>query len=232
MAVTHVLFDFFGTLVAYSPSRTEQGYPRSHALLRAAECRLDYDAFLALWSEVSDALEVEAERTHREFSMRELADAFLLRALGTSPPALAEALVTTYLAEWNAGVRDLDGAAALLRRLAGRFTLGVVSNTNDADLVRGHLDRMGVLPLFARVVTSVELGMRKPSPAIFAHAVQALGAAPERCVYVGDTYDADYRGATGAGLLAFLIDPRARAPIPEAHRLESLLAFEERSHSL
>ena len=75
--------------------------------------------------------------------------------------------------------------------------------------------------------------VRKPSPAIFAHAVQALGAAaPERCVYVGDTYDADYRGATGAGLLAFLIDPRARAPIPEAQRLESLLAFEERSHGL
>ena len=49
---THVLLDFFGTLVDYSASRTEQGYERSFALLQAAGCRLDYQAFLSLWSEV------------------------------------------------------------------------------------------------------------------------------------------------------------------------------------
>jgi FMN phosphatase YigB (HAD superfamily) len=54
----------------------------------------------------------------------------------------------------------------------------------------------------------------------------------ERCVYVGDSYGADYRGATGAGLRAFLIDPGGAAPIPGEHRLASLLALEERIHAL
>ncbi len=31
--MTVVFFDFFGTLVDYSPSRTEQGYHRTHASL-------------------------------------------------------------------------------------------------------------------------------------------------------------------------------------------------------
>ena len=232
MAFTHVLFDFFGTLVAYSPSRTAQGYARSHALLREAGCALGYDAFLTLWSEVSEAMEAEAERTHREFSMQELGDAFFARALARAPAPIVDAFVATYVDEWNRGVRDLDGVTALLGRLAARFTLAVVSNTNDRELVPRHLERMGVRALFARVVTSVELGVRKPAPAIFAHAVRELGTAPERCVYVGDTYGADYRGATGAGIRAFLIDPRATAPIPEEHRLASLLALEERIHVL
>jgi putative hydrolase of the HAD superfamily len=232
MAVTHVLFDFFGTLVRYSPSRTEQGYERSHALLRDAGCTLAYDAFLALWSEVSEAMDAEAERTHREFSMRELGDAFFARAVGPVPGPLVDAFVETYVDEWNRGVHDLDGVAALLERLAARFTLAVVTNTHDATLVPRHLDRMGVRGLFARVVTSVELGVRKPAPAIFAHAVRELDAAPDRCLYVGDTYAADYRGATRAGIRAFLIDPGAAAPIPEEHRLASLLALEERMHAL
>ena len=33
--ITHVLLDFFGTLANYSPSRTEQGYHRTHALARS-----------------------------------------------------------------------------------------------------------------------------------------------------------------------------------------------------
>jgi putative hydrolase of the HAD superfamily len=232
MAATHVLFDFFGTLVRYSPSRTEQGYERSYALLRGAGCALGYDAFLALWSEVSEAMDAEAERTHREFSMQALGSAFFARAMGSAPEPLVRAFVATYVDEWSRGVHDLDGAAALLERLAARYTLAVVTNTHDAGLVPRHLERMGVRGLFARVVTSVELGVRKPAPAIFAHAVRELVAAPERCIHVGDTYGADYRGATAAGLRAFLIDPAAAAPIPEEHRLASLLALEERIHAL
>jgi hypothetical protein len=42
-----ILFDFFGTLVSYSPSRVDQGYPRCHAFLREHGSALSYDDFLA-----------------------------------------------------------------------------------------------------------------------------------------------------------------------------------------
>ena len=83
--ISHLIFDFFGTLVRYSASRTAQGYPGSHALLRDAGCALDYAAFLALWDETASGFERDAERTLREFSMEDVCGAFLERALDRLP---------------------------------------------------------------------------------------------------------------------------------------------------
>jgi putative hydrolase of the HAD superfamily len=226
--LTHVLFDFFGTLVEYSPSRTEQGYGRTHALLAEAGADLDYPAFLRLWVDVSEGFDREAERTLREFSMQSLGAAFLDRALGAPSRELVDAFVASYLAEWNAGVVHPAGVGDLVGRLGATYTLAVVTNTHDAGLVPAHLERMDIADAFARVVTSVEHGARKPDPAIFTDTVVALGAAPEECLYVGDTHVADYVGARDAGLRALLIDPERRAPIPEADRIDSIFDLERR----
>lgn len=225
---THVLFDFFGTLVEYSPSYTEQGYPRTHALLRAAGSPLDYEAFLALWSETAAGFEEAAARSHREFSMADVAGAFLERAVGRTDETLVRAFVRSYIAEWNRGVRYADAVAEMLQGLRERFTLAVVSNTNDADVVPDHLRAMGVHGLFREIVTSVELGVRKPSPAIFEHALGRLGASPSDCVYVGDSYEADYLGADAAGIRCLLIDPGGAAPVAAERRIESVLDLTSR----
>ena len=47
---THVLFDVFGALVTYSESRTEQGFSRSHELLRTAGVDVPYSRFLEAWA--------------------------------------------------------------------------------------------------------------------------------------------------------------------------------------
>jgi putative hydrolase of the HAD superfamily len=226
---THILFDFFGTLVRYSASRTEQGYPRSFRLLEDAGTRLDYPGFLDLWVEVSAEFDRSAESSLREFSMDELGTAFLGRALGRAPErGLVEAFVATYIAEWNRGVHDLDGLGELLERLSRRFTLSIVTNTHQPDLVPDHLQRMGVAQHFHSVVTSVELGLRKPHPGIFEHALGTLGVASGQCVYVGDDFEADYRGARAAGLECLLVDAEGRAPVPEKDRIRSIFELEAR----
>jgi putative hydrolase of the HAD superfamily len=226
---THLLFDFFGTLVDYSKSMTEQGYPRSFALARQAGAGLDYAGFLELWSETFDELEAAAATSHREFSMLEIGSQFFERALrGPAPPEVVRALAETYVSEWNQGVAYLAGVPELLDRLSSRYRLAVVSNTHDPALVPGHLAAMGVAGLFERVVTSVECGVRKPSPEIFRHALRELGIPPERCVHIGDSYDADYRGARSAGIRAFLIDPHLRWLEAGDARLDSVFALEHR----
>jgi putative hydrolase of the HAD superfamily len=225
---THVLFDFFGTLVEYSPSRTEQGYERSFALLRDAGCPLGYESFLAQWSQVSSEFDRIAERSYREFSMVELADTFLDRTLGRAPAGLSTRFVETYLAEWNTGVRYPTRLRELLVGLSRRFTLAVVTNTHHPQLVPTHLEQMGVADLFAVVVTSVEHGRRKPALEIFQHALQEIGGTASSSVYVGDSYEADYRGATGAGMSALLIDPHSRSPVPACDRLASVFDLESR----
>jgi putative hydrolase of the HAD superfamily len=226
--ITHLLFDFFGTLVEYSPSRTAQGYAGTHALLREAGCALDYEEFLALWSVVSAEFDERAARDQREFSMQALGVAFLERAIGAASDALVHGFVDSYLAEWNQGVRDIAGLSEMLCRLAGRYPMAVVTNTHDRDLVPGHLRRIGVADLFGLVVTSVEHGKRKPDPGIFHHTVRVLGAARESCLFIGDDYEADYRGARAAGMQAILVEPGRRSPVRVDDRLDSILELEDR----
>jgi putative hydrolase of the HAD superfamily len=220
---THLLFDFFGTLVDY-----DVGHPPrpcgTLALLAGLGHPMTDHAFLAAWDANWSAWEGAYAPEHREFSMVEVAASFL-RSLAGSPPRLSDVdeFVAVFVADWNAGVRYPAGVADLLADLAGRYRLAVVSNTHEPDLVPGHLAAMGVAGLFAAVVTSVEVGRRKPHPAVYAAALDRLGATAAEAVFVGDSVGPDFTGPTAAGMRAYLIDPAGAAPVPDDRRLGSVL---------
>ena len=73
------------------------------------------------------------------------------------------------------------------------------------------------------VFISSEIGAEKPSPAVFAHAGRALGAAPAELLHVGDSLDHDVAGALASGWHAAWLDHEARAACdPRVLRLRSL----------
>jgi putative hydrolase of the HAD superfamily len=222
--LTHVLFDFFGTLVAYSESLVEQGYPRSYEILATAGTQVDYAGFLARWGSTFEELEVRAQRSLIEFSMDEVCGEFLRRVLPQPPDSqLTARFRDTYLAEWSKGVKYIPSVTSMLADLSKRFTLVLVTNTHHAELIQGHLKAMGAAEYFAAVITSVEHGRRKPSRCIFESAMERSQGKPETSVYVGDSYQADYLGAIGAGLGSLLIDPERRHDVPPSHRLPHVL---------
>jgi putative hydrolase of the HAD superfamily len=58
-------------------------------------------------------------------------------------------------------------------------------------------------------------GEAKPAPGIFARALALAGARPDEAWHVGDSVDADVRGALGAGLRAVLVARGgAHEPVP------------------
>lgn len=231
--VSHVLLDFFGTLVHYSPSRTEQGYHASHALMTSLGAQISYSGFLESWAEESARLDARSARDDSEFSMQEVAVAVLARVLHRDPdPAEATALACAYIREWNTAVVYPPGMPELVAVLADRFRLAVVTNTHQQDLVPDHLAAMGIACHIDAVITSVEVGWRKPHPAIYAEALDRLGITAARAVFAGDTYSADYAGPATAGMTAFLIDPARRHDIPPSHRLRSLADLPGRLRTL
>lgn len=221
---THVLFDFFGTLVDYSPSRTEQGYEQTHTLLRRVGAEISYDEFLVVWSATSEGFDRRADAGDREFSMTEAGTEFLGVVLGRAPTGdEVDAFVGCYVGEWNKGVTYRPEVVACLDELAADYRLAVVSNTHQPGLVPGHLAAMGVLDRFDAVVTSVDFGWRKPHPKIYASALDTLGIEAEAAVFVGDSYEPDFAGPERAGIRAFLIDPHRRTTVPDERRLKSVL---------
>jgi len=221
--VTHVLLDFFGTLVDYSPSRVGQGYRRTHALAGSLGVDLPYGEFLAETDAEFARFDARSQLANREFSMQEMMEALLSRLLGRAPaPDRVTALVDSYIAEWNGGVVYPATTAPVINALASQFRLAVVTNTHQADLVPSHLTALGIAARFDLVVTSVELGWRKPHPRIYAETLRRLGIAAPQAIFVGDTFTADYAGPRAAGIAALLLDPAGRADIPAEHRLDSL----------
>ena len=67
--MTALLLDFFGTLVDYDPSRTAQGYPRTHSLLGELGAELAYAEFLERWSTTGSRLDATSDEDDHEFSM-------------------------------------------------------------------------------------------------------------------------------------------------------------------
>lgn len=111
---------------------------------------------------------------------------------------------------------------ALLDALHGRgLKVGLVSNAFDpAWLLHEDLERMGLAERLDVAVFSSEVGLRKPHPAIFERALEALGVAPADTLFVGDTRNADIRGAAALGMATaqaywFRADPDDGEPEPD-----------------
>jgi putative hydrolase of the HAD superfamily len=91
---------------------------------------------------------------------------------------------------------------ALLESLRARgLKLGLVSNAFDPGwLLHRDLEQMGLAQRLDFSVFSSEVGTRKPHPAIFERALEALGVEPENALFVGDRLYEDIRGAGELGM--------------------------------
>ncbi|MBV9607383.1 MAG: HAD-IA family hydrolase [Solirubrobacterales bacterium] len=98
--------------------------------------------------------------------------------------------------------------------------LVVVSNW-DVSLV-GVLRRLELEPLLDGIVTSAAAGVRKPSPAIFAQALELAGVGAGEAVHVGDTLDEDVAGARAAGIEPVLIHRGDGPPVTGVRTISSL----------
>ncbi|HEV8585601.1 MAG TPA: HAD family hydrolase [Methylomirabilota bacterium] len=222
-----VFFDLFDTLVHFDRARLPEieidGRPvRStagclHALLQphapSVSLQQCYDALLSSWKDAErlraiDHREVSAPERFRHFFGRlELEHA-------TLPPDLASVLIEAHKAELSKAASFPAHYGPLLRRLAARFRLAVVSNFDYTPTAIGILEAAGVLDVFAAVIVSDQVGWRKPRPDIFQRALAATGADPARTLFVGDRADIDVEGAHRVGMDAAWINPE-REPLPE-----------------
>lgn len=118
----------------------------------------------------------------------------------------------------------LDGVLDGLRTLAERdLTMVVVSNADGS--VAQLLASAGLLQVgpgpgveVAAIVDSGIVGIAKPDPRIFEHALALVEADPARTIHVGDAYEFDVRGARAAGIRPVLVDPFDLRPDADCDR--------------
>jgi putative hydrolase of the HAD superfamily len=142
-------------------------------------------------------------------------------ARALTPPGGDQAAVAATLERiWRAPAIDVwrqpvPGSAEALRELAAAgWKLAIVSNSDGSVERQLHKQRicqvgegLGV-PVLA-IIDSAVVGVAKPAAAIFRHAIEPLGVAPEQAFYVGDSVRYDVQGARAAGLTPVHFDPYA-----------------------
>jgi len=220
----HLFLDFFGTLVNYADSRAGQGYAATHASMLALGGRGTEQETAVAWLDAFHQLNKESDIDHREFTMEELSRRAIVLLLGREPDAteIAEGAASN-MEDWERGVVLIPGMAQTLKELGQTFTLTIVSNTHSASVVPRQLAAMGATEHIAHIVTSLEVGYRKPHSQIYRAALERADADPARVIFVGDTWDADFEGPRAHGMEAVLVAASPRDGVPETRRVASVL---------
>ncbi len=125
--------------------------------------------------------------------------------LNIKPLHLAYQLAALYVAEGPKQGVVFDHTHAVLKTLAARYSLHIISNGfKEAQHVK--MAHSGLNQYFKTITLSDDCAALKPSRIIFDKALQQAGAVAENSVYIGDNYAADIVGATRAGMLAIWMD--------------------------
>ena len=113
--------------------------------------------------------------------------------------ALAEQLSEDFLNMTTARFSLLPGAEELVRYLAAKYPLTVVTN-GFVEVQYEKFDKSGLRDCFAHIALSEEVGCQKPNPRIFEEALRMNGISAEDAVMIGDSYNSDIQGAINAGI--------------------------------
>ena len=109
-----------------------------------------------------------------------------------------------YARSLSAGLTATPDAVATLAALHDQgYQLGLISNTIwPAELHLEDLAEIGVLSYLKIALFSGDLGLWKPNPEIFQHALRALDTTPADAIFVGDSPREDILGAQSVGMRA------------------------------
>ena len=121
------------------------------------------------------------------------------KAIRQEVAALAEQLSEDFLNMTTARFSLLEGAEELVRYLAKKYPLTVVTN-GFVEVQYEKFDKSGLRDCFAHIVLSEEVGCQKPNPRIFEEALRMNGLAAEDVVMIGDSWNSDIQGAINAGI--------------------------------
>jgi len=90
-----------------------------------------------------------------------------------------------FSALWNGIFAPLEDMEATVARLADRYPLYLLSNTNPLHFqyIKEHYP---LLRHFRRFILSYEVRSRKPEPAIFQALIREMGEPPQQCLYLDD----------------------------------------------
>lgn len=114
------------------------------------------------------------------------------------PAAINDEVARRVMSIYEQGLPLLPHAVETVRELAAHWPLGLASSSNR-PIIELVLERSGLAPCFAVVVSSEEVERGKPAPDVYLAVARELGVDPKNCVAIEDSTNG-IKSAVAAGM--------------------------------
>lgn len=204
-----ILFDCMETLIDVTQLPTLQDYARwAYDGSGVEQYWENFDEFFQNYIEAKERI-IKKLPENKEHNLIERFEEIALLKFKNNKDIIteiSEKLMDNYWKTYTQKCYIKGDVAKILPTLASKYPLGVVSNFVVKDGVEELLISHGISDYFNSVITSVNVGWRKPHPNIYNIALQHFKVSPWEVLFVGDDYLNDYVQPKKLGLKVLLLD--------------------------
>ncbi|MBK5214613.1 MAG: YjjG family noncanonical pyrimidine nucleotidase [Flavobacteriaceae bacterium] len=162
----------------------------------------------------------EERITKEELRRGRLTEAFDIFKLKFSLETI-DALAVCYIEELPVDNHLLIGTLEILEYLSEKYTLHIITNGFE-EVQYLKLNNSGIKKYFSTITTSEEVGSKKPNPVIFETALTKASATAKNSLMIGDSFEADIKGAENAGMQTLFFNCRKEEVEPRYFAINEL----------
>ena len=126
--------------------------------------------------------------------------------LGVAPEKVPQQFEDDYVKHSPRKTNLFESSEKVLAYLQEKYVLHIISNGfKETTLLK--MSTCNLNPYFSNVIISEDVGVNKPDKAIFEYALAKARAKKEESIMIGDSIEADIRGAQDYGIKAIFFNP-------------------------
>tara|TARA_X000001036_G_C20656528_1_gene797209 strand:+ start:1086 stop:1778 length:693 start_codon:yes stop_codon:yes gene_type:complete len=207
MRYKHIFFDLDRTLWDFETNSHETLLELCNSYRLNEKGVLDYEEFITRYKDNNEKLwnlyrldKISQKDLRRErFQMS-------LKEFGINDFKLSERIGEEYIAVCPRKSRLYPYTFDVLEYLKNNYILHIITNGFDKTQ-HIKLEHSKLKPYFDKIITSEKLGVKKPNPAIFIHALDLARTTREESVYIGDNLVVDILACEAVGIDGVYFNP-------------------------
>ena len=205
--IKHIFFDLDRTLWDFEANSHQTLLELCIAYDLAEKGISDYEAFIKNYKAHNEQLwdlyrvdKISQQDLRRERFQRVLAD------YNINDTELATNIGEDYVAICPKKNKLFPYTIEVLKYLSKKYKLHIITN-GFHEVQHIKLQHAGLTSYFNEIITSEQMGVKKPNPKIFNYALQKANTSAEESIMIGDDLEVDVLGAEKVGIQGVFFNP-------------------------
>jgi putative hydrolase of the HAD superfamily len=208
--IKHIFFDLDHTLWDFE-ANSKKTY---EFIFLQNGISLDIEVFLEKYIPINHhywKLYREEKVTKKQLRYSRLKDAFDQANFAISDSMIYK-LADEYIANLSNYNQLFPSVIEVLEYLKPKYDLHIITN-GFAEIQQTKLNKSDISKYFNKIITSESVGVKKPNPKVFYHALDVAKAKTYQSIMIGDNIEADIYGAKNIGMRTIFFNPE-KQPVP------------------